>query len=370
MKLKDIRKVFLLGDLHLGVRNNSMEWSDIQSDFLLNFFLQKVDEEGFDPERDILVQVGDWNHIRESTNVRIQNISLQIAKVLSEKFKRGIYLILGNHDVYYKDRTDTHSLKGYDLMFKNFNIFEKPEILEINSHKFLMLPWIESVPELKETVKLYDSSKYIFCHADFKGFSLNKATKLEHGLEYDDVKSFKRVYSGHIHIRQDKNNVLYVGTPYEMDRGDRGNTKGFYVLDVSETNITEKFVENTISPKHIKHDIIELLNLNTDELKKLFFNNFVDVTIESTLSARFPITKFTELVKDFGYRRLEFFSYSVEQLKTKSEVEINSNYEYNIFSILEEKIKESTHTPTLSKQVIDRFKEIYDALRNNKSYEQ
>ena len=33
MKLNNINKIFLVGDLHLGIRNNSVEWADIQKDF-------------------------------------------------------------------------------------------------------------------------------------------------------------------------------------------------------------------------------------------------------------------------------------------------------------------------------------------------
>lgn len=370
MILKDIRKIFVLGDLHLGIRNNSVEWSDIQTDFLLNFFLKEVDSEGFDPDRDILLQVGDWNHVRESTNVRIQEVSQRVAERFCQKFKRGVYFFVGNHDCYYKDRTDVHSLKGYDKMFPNFHIFERPTLLKINSHKVLIAPWIEDLTELKAQVKKHSSADYLFCHADFTGFSLNSATRLEHGLEKEDISGFKRVYSGHIHIRQEKGNVLYVGTPYEMDRGDRGNQKGFYVLDASGSDFTEKFVENRFSPRHLKFDITHLLNLNGSQLKEIFTNNFIDVTIDSDFSSRFPITRFTEIIKEYGHRRLEFFSYSREQVKNKSEIELNSNYEYNIFNILDEKIKESNYSLELSTQVIENFKRIYDTLRNNKSYEQ
>ncbi len=369
MKLEGIRKIFVLGDLHLGVRNNSLEWSDIQCEFLLDFFLKKVDEEGFDPERDILFQAGDWNHVRESTNVRIYKKSLEVAQRLTQKFKRGVYVILGNHDVYYKDRNDTHSLEGFDLMYKNFHIFTKPTQLTINSHKFLMLPWVESVAEIKEIVKANTSSEYVFCHADVQGFNLNKSTKLEHGLDYEDLKPFKRVYSGHIHIRQDKNNVLYVGTPYEMDRGDRGNTKGFYVLDAEGVKLTEKFIENTVSPRHIKIEMLDLLELNLDQIKERFKNNFVDIMIDSSFSARFPLSTFTEMLKSSGHRRLEFFSYSKEQNLSKSEVELNSNYEYNIFTVLNEKIKESNMSQIIASQVFEKFKTIYDSLKNTKSYE-
>jgi DNA repair exonuclease SbcCD nuclease subunit len=368
MILKDVRKIFVLGDLHLGVRNNSLEWSEIQSDFLLDFFLKKVDEEGFDPERDILVQVGDWNHVRESTNTRIYKLSLHIAEKLTSKFKKGVFVILGNHDVYYKDRTDTHSLEGFDKIYKNFHVFEKPEVLVINSHKFLMMPWIENLEELKKKVSSQPAD-FVFCHADIKGFNLNKVQKLEHGLEGKDLTGFKRIYSGHIHIRQEKGNVLYVGTPYEMDRGDRGNTKGFYVLGVDGKEIEEKFIENTFSPKHIKLDISDLLDLNLDQIGEIFKNNFVDLMIESTFSQRFPMSQFTEMIKDLGHRRAEFFSYSKEQLKLNSEIEIDSNYEYNIFTILDESLREMNLPDVQSSLLASTFKEIYDSLKNTKQYD-
>lgn len=82
MILKGVKRIFLLGDLHLGVRNNSIEWSQIQYDYLVNHFLKKIDEEGFNPETDILLQLGDWHHVRESTNVRILDVSLKIASEL------------------------------------------------------------------------------------------------------------------------------------------------------------------------------------------------------------------------------------------------------------------------------------------------
>ena len=369
MKLENIRKIFVLGDLHLGIRNNSVEWSDIQSSFLIDHFLQQVESEGFDPETDILVQVGDWNHVRESTNTRIYKLSLKIAEVFTKKFKRGVFVILGNHDVYYKDRTDTHSLEGFDKMYSNFKIYETPEILTIGAHKFLMLPWIEKLDELKNQIKLHKSAKYVFCHADVKGFNLTKVTKLEHGLEHGDIQSFTRIYSGHIHIRQEKGNVLYVGTPYEMDRGDRGNQKGFYVLDVSGKEVTEKFIPNHFSPKHLRFEVLDLLELTPDEIQKEFINNFVDILIESEFSKKFPLAQFTELVKSYGHRRLEFASYSQDQLKNKSDLEIDSTYEYNIFTLLEDRIKIMNLPVEQSAQIVDRFKEIYDSLRNTKQYD-
>lgn len=368
LNLTNIRRIYILGDLHLGVRNNSAEWSEIQSQFLLDFFLSQVDASGFDPDLDILLQVGDWNHVRESTNVRIHQVSIEIASKLCDKFKRGVFVILGNHDVYYKDRTDTHSLKGYDLMFKNFHIFKDPKKLKINSHTVLLLPWNEDHDELRNQIS-QKCPDLVFCHADFKGFSLNKVTKLEHGLELSDLTNIKRIYSGHIHIRQEKGNVLYVGTPYEMDRGDRGNTKGFYFIDVSGTEVEETFIENTFSPKHVKFNLYDVLEMSQENISTLFKNNFVDLTIESSFASKFPLTRFTEIVKECGHRRIEFFSYSKDEVTSSSEIELNSNYEYNIFTTLNEKLKSLSLPEYTQTQVSNKFKEIYDSLKNTKSYE-
>lgn len=368
--LNNIRRIYVLGDLHLGIKNASIEWSEIQTQYLLDHFVKSIDSDGFDPDLDILVQVGDWHHVRESTNVRIQNISLQVAKVLTSKFKRGVHVILGNHDVYYKDRTEVHSLIGMDSMFDNFYIYDSPKKLQINGiHNVLMFPWIDSVDKFKSDLNQFKSVDYMFCHADIKGAALSKTTKLEHGVEYSDLKKFKKIYSGHIHIRQSKNNVVYVGTPYQMDRGDCGNTKGYYVLELNQEGIEERFVENNYSPKFIKFNVKDLINIPLDEALSIVNNNFVDVYIEHSFASVFPVTKFIELMKEGGIRRLEFQPYSSESIQI-DESNLNiSNYEYNIFDVLNGYLKSRSLPSDKSEMIHKRFKEIYDNLKNNKSNE-
>ena len=369
MKLTNIRKIFLLGDLHLGVRNNSIEWSNIQQEFLLDFFLNKIDEEGFDPETDILVQLGDWHHVRESTNVRILEFSVKVADAFCKKFKRGVYVILGNHDVYYKDRVDVHSLLGFDKMFSNFHIFQEPEEFILDSHKFLMLPWIDTISELKEKVNLYRGKcDYIFCHADIKGVSLNKFTKLDHGLDYDDISYYKKIYSGHIHIRQENRNFIYTGTPYEMDRGDVGNTKGFYVLDLSGKTVNQKFVENTCSPRHIRFEMMDLLQMELPKIKKIFNNNFIDISIESEFSKKLQFSLFTEKIKDFGHRRLEFYPYTVDKKNTDSQIQLGENYEFNIFTILDEYLNNLSLSSIKKEEIFTYFRGLYDKVIDQQKF--
>ena len=167
---------------------------EIQKEFLSNYLIEKIDED-FDEDRDILFLEGDVFHSRESINVRIQNEAFSIFRKLAEKFKRGVYIILGNHDVYYKDKTEVNSLKSLSYLAENIHIFEKPEVLTINdAHSFLMLPWIEDVERLSRVVNDYRNlCKYIVCHADIKGLRFNKWTQVEHGLEVEALSTYRRV---------------------------------------------------------------------------------------------------------------------------------------------------------------------------------
>lgn len=368
MKLNNIRNAYLLGDLHIGVKNNSAEWFDIQKEFIIDWFIKQIIADGFDPDKDVLFQAGDWNHVRESTNVRISNATIEMFEKLSKIFKRGIHIILGNHDVYYKDRTDVHSLKEIDLIFNNVHIYERPELLEINEkHRFLMLPWEHDIEQLSRKVNYFKGdADYILCHADIKDFRLNKWTKLEHGLNRNELKSFKKIYSGHIHIRQEYENMIYIGTPYQMDRGDFGNIKGFYKLNFEGDDIVETFFENTISPKFVKYKIDDILNMPLNEVKELMNNNFVDILIDSDLAKVFPITQFVDLIKDSGYKLIEFYPYVSD--KDKSKVEMQDSYDYNIFDVLNEYMKIREIPTQLSAKVINKFKEIYDTVKNTKNY--
>ena len=365
MKLDGIRNIYLLGDLHFGVYSNSIEWFRHQREFLIDWFISEIKKDGFDPELDILFQAGDWNHVRESTNVRISNESLEIFDEISKVFKSGIHIILGNHDVYYKDRTDVHSLKEVNRIYDNIKVYEEPEAITINgSHKILMLPWDHDSSSLSSKVKLNSDADYILCHADIKDFKLNSKQKLESGLSRSELSDFKRIWSGHIHIRQDYKNINYIGTPYEIDRGDHGNLKGFYKLNVEGSEIIETFYPNTFSSRFIRHNVVDILNMTVNEISEIFNNNFVDLYIDHDFAKIFPLTGFIELIKDCGHRNLEFNP--IPSDKSGDKIVVDGGYDYSMFDILEEYLKIRKFPENISKSVDSKFKELYNEIKNNK----
>jgi UDP-2,3-diacylglucosamine pyrophosphatase LpxH len=368
MQLDGIRNIYLLGDLHLGIKNGSIEWFNIQRHFLINWFIDSIKKDGFDPDQDILIQLGDVNHIRESINTRIDNESEEIFEKLSNIFKKGVYILIGNHDIYYKDRTDINSLKKIPKLYKNIHILEKPEILIINgSHKFLMAPWEHDISILTDTIKKYkDKSDYLMCHADINEFSLNKWTKIQSGLNRTDLNSFKRIYAGHIHIRQSNNNITYIGTPYQLDRGDFGNVKGFYKLSIKGDELEETFIENTESPEFVKIDAKKMLNMNINEITEYFNDNFVEILIDNNMAKVFPINRFIELVENCGHRSLEFIPYALDELNLISD-DLVYSYDYNMFEILNEYLKIREISADLTNRVSVEFKNLYDKINQNRN---
>lgn len=378
VSLEKVNKIFLLGDLHLGIRNNSIEWASSQKSYLIDHFLNDIEKYDFNEETDILIQEGDWFHNREHTNNRIWSDSLEILSALSRKFKRGVYIILGNHDVYYKDNNSIHSLKGIEKIFPNVHVFEKSEILKLNNvHNFLMLPWIEDENKITKEVKSYiGKADYIICHADIKNFKLNKWVKLHSGLDTKLLSSFSRVFSGHIHIHQEDGNVLYTGTPFELDRGDRGNAKGYHVIDLvddkGKSKIIESFEENTFSPRFIKVDAFDLLDMKLDKIKDMFNNNYVDIMMRMDKASMFPVTKFMDLIKDFNYKKIEFFTYN-PNIKETIEIDVKNVEEikdYDVYDIFLKCLSEREYPETYNNTIKMYFKKLNDKVKNKeKNYE-
>lgn len=373
MKLNNIGKIFLVGDLHLGIRNNSVEWADIQKEFLLEVLPKTAIENGFNPETDILILEGDIFHSRESINVRIQNDSMEIFQNLAKVFKRGVFIILGNHDVYYKDSNQVNSVRPLKHLAENIHVFESPEVLTINEKdNWLMLPWVEDTKSLGSYVADYAGMcSRIVCHADIKGLKFNRWTKVEHGLEVTALSQYDRVYSGHIHHRQEQDNILYTGTPYQMDRGDRGNVKGYYIIDAKD-NYRETFIENQVSPNYVKYDICELLDMNIKELTTLLANNFVDVMIEINMSNKIPISQFLSVLEQVKYRKIEFFTYTSNESSTEVIAEISldlsSSDKFDVFEIFKTYLNSKQYSQSIKKELVTKFFEIQERAKNEKDY--
>jgi len=269
MIIKDER-VALVTDLHIGKHQNSSKWHKIALDFAKEF-RDKLKE---DKIRDVII-CGDVNDDRNEISVQSMHIVNEVFQIWKDF---NINIIVGNHDAYYKNRSDVNSLSlfsGWD----NINIIDEITEYKIFGKKLVFCPW-------GADVDLVTNCDYLFGHFEINGFNLSKMRVCVKGVDSTNIlKKAPLTISGHFHLREDRKykngRILYLGSPYELDWGDCGTrTRGFYYFDIPTGEY--EFIENKTSPRHKKIRLLEITSAGkvTDDIKKEFDGNFVSFIID------------------------------------------------------------------------------------------
>ena len=222
-------KIAIITDQHFGARKNSKLFHDYFLKFYEDIFFPTLIKEGITT----IVDMGDTFDSRKGVDF----VSLEWAKNhyydRLEELGITVHTIVGNHTAYYKN---TNQLSGVNLFLReydNVKIYSEAEEVKIDKTKFLFVPWINSENEEK-TLQLIDDSDSpcVMGHLELNGFMATRGHFMEHGMDSNVFDKFDRVYSGHYHMRSNKENVFYLGNPYEMywnDVNDRN--RGFHLFD-------------------------------------------------------------------------------------------------------------------------------------------
>jgi DNA repair exonuclease SbcCD nuclease subunit len=169
--------------------------------------------------------LGDWNHHRASINLQTLQFGLRSLEKLSENFDH-IYFIPGNHDLYYRDKRDIHSVEWAKHL---------PNVTIVNdwfqAGDCVIAPWLVG-NDYKKLTKL--SGKYLFAHLELPHFYMNAmVTMPDHGEINDGhLNGFEKVFSGHFHKRQARKNIWYIGNAFPHNYADAGDDqRGMMVLE-------------------------------------------------------------------------------------------------------------------------------------------
>ena len=284
-------RIWILGDIHFGVRSSSMEWFDITKSYFEDYFIPLLEKEY--KEGDILIQLGDIFENRQVVNLKINSYVVDLFERLGKILP--VLLIAGNHDIYYKRTNDVTSLDSLRFI-PNVKVIKDEELLNIGGKQCLLMPWRHSPEHEAETLKKYPVADFVFCHSEMQGVLLNAKVKQEEGTKVSKFKNYTRVYSGHIHFSQNIGNVVMVGNAYQMTRSDIGNPKGVYLLDLKSEAHT--FFENNVTPQFRKINLQKILDIPLGELKDLIRNNFNDFYISSEIMIKYNISNLINLIQD------------------------------------------------------------------------
>jgi hypothetical protein len=243
----------------------------------------------------------------------------------------------------------------------NVTVHKEPKLLKIGNSKCLLMPWRKDSDHEKETLLEFKKQKpdYLFCHTETQGVQTSPNTKHLHegGNDLNVFKDFKKVYSGHIHYRQEKGNFVLVGNPYQMTRSDRGNTKGIYILDL-DTN-THRFIPNDRSPMFIRYYINDLLDRRIGELESEIEGNFVDIQIPSNVLGKYNINRFLDIL-DGKAKSLEPKIYDEDNPIDYGEVdESDLKGEVNLLKIADDFIANLNYDESLKDRLKHSILELY-----------
>jgi len=214
------KKAAVFTDIHYGLKSNSLQHNTDCINFV-DWFIEKAKEE----KCETCLFLGDWNHHRASINLQTLQFGLRSLEKLSANFDH-IYFIPGNHDLYYRDKRDIHSVEWAKHL---------PNVTIVNdwfqAGDVVIAPWLVG-NDYKKLAKL--SGKYLFAHLELPHFYMNAmVTMPDHGEINDNhVGNFEKVFSGHFHKRQARKNIWYIGNAFPHNYADAGDDqRGMMVLE-------------------------------------------------------------------------------------------------------------------------------------------
>ena len=248
----NLKKCAMLTDIHFGAHSNS-ELHNQDCIAYLDWFCAQVKN---DNTIDHIVFLGDYFEHRAAISGLTLNYAYEGAKRLNS-LNIPVYIIVGNHDLFNRNNRDIHNTFVFESL-TNFNVINDITILDnIGERGAIIAPFLFE----DEYPKLLGYMEYpiLFIHAEFKDFVITGDTIVkEHGPDHKQFKSFKRIFSGHYHKRQEKDNVVYIGNTFPTSFADANDTKrGMAIYEYKTDKLT--FMNWDESPSYIKCKLSKLL---------------------------------------------------------------------------------------------------------------
>jgi hypothetical protein len=159
----------------------------------------------------------------------------------------NIHLITGNHDIYNADKTSLDMLVWLKKYGKTqINVYRKPKI--VDGTLFLPYPYT-TLPDTSPNVAYahFEQSGTVYDN----GFVAKGDVLPTHDCQY---------YSGHLHVRQQHENIIYVGSivPYLI----KDDSKKYYHVIDGKGGISEHRIRSWVFREAVIHTDADLLNLD------------------------------------------------------------------------------------------------------------
>lgn len=253
-------KIGIFGDLHVYKHASKKIFEDTAINFLQEFLsyckrnkIKKV------------IFLGDWFHIKTKLYVPSFIRSIDVLK----EFKKNnidITFLIGNHDMPYMTSTDFSIVHAFEPYGKVVPLYDWEDV---DNYRFHYLSYTHELPNFERNGK----KDILFGHLDVQNFVMENGFTCKDGFTAKDFLSFERVFSGHFHKHQIRENIIYVGSPYQTRYSERNESKGFVVLDSDDASW--EFVEYDSAPefKEVDSEDIDETNVSGNFIRVKTYNN-------------------------------------------------------------------------------------------------
>jgi DNA repair exonuclease SbcCD nuclease subunit len=213
-------RALVFTDIHFGKKSNSQQFNQDCLDFV-----DWATKLGVEKGCDRVLFTGDWHHNRASISLYTLTASLKALELINERFDRADFIV-GNHDLYYRDKRTIASMEWANHI-PNIHIHNDL----YREGDMVMVPWLVQ-DEYKTMRKL--NAKHVFGHFELPKFKMNSMVEMpDHGeIQAEDLGGVEYVWTGHFHKRQNRQNIHYIGNAFPHDYSDAwDDERGVMILN-------------------------------------------------------------------------------------------------------------------------------------------
>lgn len=261
-------KILLYSDLH--VREEKRKW--------IEYTLKAIKDIAIQRRVDVIFNGGDTFNTRGLLKTADFDI-LQSAYQDWVVSKLRQIILIGNHDQEDKEG-EIHPMKIFDV-FKGWEVIDQPRYLK--EFNFQFFPYIFSKKKIEEEILKAPTNCYALVHWGIHGAKMNDFKTDMDGVPVKWLSKFKKVFSGHYHLRNSFENVQYIGSPLQQSFAEKDQEKGVLIFDTESDQI--EFVEIEGTPKHREAEICFKDGVPVIDQKKFNLHDIVKVKIKGSSEA-------------------------------------------------------------------------------------
>ena len=267
-------KVAIITDQHFGARKSSRVFHDFFKKFYDNVFFPTLKKRRIDTVLDL----GDTFDNRRNLDLWAAQWSTDNYFTRLKEMGVKVHSLVGNHTAYFKDTNKVNTLQSVLGEYDNITIYDSATEVMIGGLPILFIPWINSENH-DETYALIEKSEcpVAMGHLELNGFEAHRGYIMDHGHATSPYKKFNKVFSGHYHQRSTRENITYLGNPYQIYWNDYNSKRGFHIFDTN----TQK-LEHIPNPYEIYAKIYyDEDRVNSSKFKYTdYTNNFIKIIVE------------------------------------------------------------------------------------------